>query len=203
MNESPQLDRSDRIGMYMSILLVAVGAVFAVVPAIQRLLEVGDGHDVPVTIPLDGETATLPLGPDGAAVSATVDVATVVVPDPAPATLFALYAEPIWTALLILAACVFAAILFLRLARGRAFQAGTSRLIYIGAGVVLVGWFVRSILTNMTTNGAISALSDYTYDDSVIFRTSLAPFFVFLVVGAFAAAFQIGERLQRDTEGLV
>ncbi|WP_062077098.1 hypothetical protein [Demequina globuliformis] len=197
------LDKADRIGMYISIGVVALGSLLALVPAVGRLREVGDGRDVPVTVPLSGHEAELPLGPDGAAVTASVDTATVVVPNPAPATLFALYAQPIWTALMVIVACGFAAALFLRLARGTAFSGRTSRLIYIGAGVLLVGWFGSGVLMNMTTNGALSALSDYTYDDYVIFETSLAPFFVYLVVGAFAAAFQVGERLQRDTEGLV
>ncbi|MFW2512782.1 hypothetical protein ACNI3K_03290 [Demequina sp. SO4-13] len=203
MDSATGLDRSDRIGMYLSIALVAVGAVLAVVPAVERLIEVGDGTDVPVTVPLTGEIAELPLGPDGAAVNATVDTATVIVPDPAPATLFALYAEPVWTALMVLTGAAFAMVLFLRLARGQAFQRGTSRLVYTAAGILLAGWFVGRILTNMTTNGAISALSNYTYEDSVIFETSLLPFFVFVLIGAFAAAFQIGEKLQRETEGLV
>ncbi|WP_061961190.1 hypothetical protein [Demequina flava] len=203
MKATPQLDRADRFGMYLSIVVVAVGAILAIAPTVDRLIEVGDGTNVPVTVPLTDEVATLPLGPDGAEVGVTVDTATVVVGDPAPATLFALYAEPIWDALTVLTGAAFAVMLFLRLARGRAFQRGTSRLIYFGTGVLLVAWFIGAMLTNMTTNGAISAVSDYTYENSVIYETTLLPLFVFIVIGAFAAAFQIGEKLQRDTEGLV
>jgi hypothetical protein len=202
MNEANRLDRSDQIGMYLSIVLVAIGVIIAVVPSVHRLIEVGSGTDVPVTVPLSGEAASLPLGPDGAMVSATVDTATVVVADPAPATLFALYAQPIWTILMVLTVGAFATMFFLRLARGRTFQRGTSKRVYLALSVLLFGWFVGGLLTNMTTNGALSAISDYTYD-SVTFETSLLPFFVFLVLAGFAAALQIGERLQRETEGLV
>lgn len=202
MTDARDLDRPDKAGMYLSIAVVTLAAVLAIVNAVRRLVEVGDGSDVPVTVPLTGETAALPLGPDGAALEATVETATVIVPDPAPATLFALYAEPVWIALMVVAGVVFAAMFFLRLARGLAFERGTSRLVYVAAGVLLAGWFVGSIITNMTVHGALSAVSDYTYD-SVSFEVSLLPFFVYLVVGAFAAALQIGERLQRDTEGLV
>jgi hypothetical protein len=58
------------------------------------------------------------------------------------------------------------------------------------------------MLTNMTVNGALSAVSDYTYD-GVVFSTDFVPLFGVLALAAIGAAFQIGERLQRDTEGLV
>jgi len=202
MNDASRLDRSDRIGMYMSIGMVLVGAALAIAAAVRRLIEIAPGTDVAVTVPLSGESAQLPLGPDGAAVLATVDTATVVVPDPAPATLFALWAQPIWDAALICALLMLVALFFLRLARGLAFAPHAGRLPYAAAAVVTVGWLGSGILTNMTTNGALSAISDYTYD-SAIFEVSLAPVLALMVLAAMGAALQAGERLQRDTDGLV
>lgn len=195
-------DRADRIGLYLSIALAAIGAGLAVWTAIRRLLEVGDGTHVPVTVPLTGEEAQLPLGPDGSAVTAVVETATVTVPDPAAATAFALYAQPIWDAVFVCLGLAVAAAFFLRLARGRVFTQGIVRLVYIATGVVAVGWLGSTILTNMTTNGALSALSDYTYD-SVVFDAGLTPVLGILLLGAVGAALDIGQRLQRDTEGLV
>jgi methyl coenzyme M reductase beta subunit len=188
--------------MYMSIGMVLVGAALAIAAAVRRLIEIAPGTDVAVTVPLSGESAQLPLGPDGAAVLATVDTATVVVPDPAPATLFALWAQPIWDAALICALLMLVALFFLRLARGLAFAPHAGRLPYAAAAVVTVGWLGSGILTNMTTNGALSAISDYTYD-SAIFEVSLAPVLALMVLAAMGAALQAGERLQRDTDGLV
>lgn len=202
MNSTPGLDRSDRIGMYASAVMVASGTVIAISAAVSRLREVAPGHDIPVTVPLDGETASLPLGPDGASVTTTVETATVIVPDPAAATLMALWAQPIWSALVVCAGLVIAALFFLRLARGQAFTRGASRLAYTGTGVIAVGWIGSSLWSNMTTNGAMSALSDYTYD-AVRFETSLVPPLAILIIGAMAAALQVGEKLQRETEGLV
>ncbi|MFW7414806.1 hypothetical protein [Demequina sp. SO4-18] len=202
MDTTPGLDRSDRIAMYAAAVMAASGAVIAITAAVERLREVAPGHDIPVTVPLDGETAPLPLGPDGAAVTATVETATVVVPDPAPATMFALWAEPIWAALAICAGLVIAVLFFLRLARGRAFTRGASRLAYTGAGVIAVGWVGDRLWSNMTTNGAMSAISDYTYGVA-IFEASLVPLLAILVVGAIGAALHVGEKLQRETEGLV
>lgn len=160
------------------------------------------GHDIPVLVPFVDEIATLPIGPDGAPIEVAVDRAIVTVPDPAAATLFALWAEPIVVALAIIAGIVVGALFCLRLARGRAFERGTARLILIGTGILAVGWFAGTMLTNMTVNGALSAVSDYTYD-GVVFSTDFVPFFGVLALAAIGAAFQIGERLQRETEGLV
>lgn len=202
MEESRSLDRADRIGMYMSIVFVAIGAGLVLTTAIRRLIEVAPGHDIPVLVALRGETAQLPLGPDGAMVPAEIDSATVVVAEPALATLMALWAQPIWHAVVGCTGLVLAAMFFLRLARGRAFTRGSARLAYAGAFVLAIGWFGSGMLANMTSNGALSAISDYTYD-SITFEASLQPMLAILVIGAVGAALQIGERLQRDSEGLV
>lgn len=202
MNDTTRLDRSDRIGMYISVALVVVGAAIAIIAAVQRVREVAAGGGIPVVVPLSGETVSLPLGPEGANVEAVVETATVRVSDPAPATLFALYAQPIWTALFTVAAIGVAALFFLKLARSHAFAGGAARLAYVGSGIVTIGWYGSTILTNMTTNGTLSAISDYTYE-STTFEAGLGPFLVVLVLAAIGAALQIGERLQRETEGLV
>jgi len=201
-DDTTKPDKGDRIGLYISIVLAAVAIALAGWGAAQRLIEVAPGHDIPVVVPLSGEQAALPLGPDGAALTVDVETATVVVADPATATLFALWAEPIVQFLAVAAGMVVASMFFLRVARGRAFKRGTAVLVTVGASIVAGGWFIGSILNNMTTNGALSAVSDYTYD-SVIFTADLAPFIWILVLGAVAGALQLGERLRRDTEGLV
>lgn len=202
MPESAAFSRSDRVGLYLAAGVFVVGVIIAIYGAVRRLIVVAPGKDIPVTVPVDGERADLPFGPDGAMVPVDVNTATVVVPHPAPATLFALWAQPIWMAVFVCLGLGIAALFVVRLARSMAFSSGTARLAYAGAGTVAVGWFGGTILTNMTTNGALSAVSNYTYD-SVIFETSLAPVAVTLLLGAAGAALHIGEKLQRDTAGLV
>jgi hypothetical protein len=202
MTETRMLPKSDRVGMYLAVGIGAIGIVLTAAQAIARLGEVAPGHDIPVLVPFVDESATLPIGPGGAPLEVAVDQAIVTVPDPAAATLFALWAEPIVVALAIIAGIVVGALFCLRLAGGRAFERGTARLILIGTGILAVGWFVGTMLTNMTVNGALSAVSDYTYD-GVVFSTDFVPLFGVLALAAIGAAFQIGERLQRDTEGLV
>ena len=71
-----------------------------------------------------------------------------------------------------------------------------------GAAVLTVGWVFGSLFTTMSVNGALAAVSDHTYD-GVLFSTDFTAMFGLLALGVVGAAFQIGERLQRDTEGLV
>lgn len=199
---STTLSRSDRIGMYATVVLGAIGAAATVWTAVTRLTEVLPGRGIPVLVPFVGETATLPIGPDGAPVPVDVDQAIVTVDDPAPATLFALIAEPIVVGLAILAVIVILCLFCLNLARGKAFAASTVRLVFVGTGVLLVGWVLGSMFRTMGVNGTLSAVSDYSYD-GVLFQTDFGVAFAVLALGAIGAAFQIGHRLQRETEGLV
>lgn len=200
--DATRLSRSDRLAMYLTMLLGAIGIGVTVWHAVARLIEVASGADVPVLVPFDGETAELPIGAGGAPVEVTVDQAVVTVPQPAAATQFALVAEPVVIALAIIAGIAILGLFCWNLARGRAFARANVRLIWWGVGVLGFGWFLGSMLTNMTVNGALSAISDYEYE-GVIFQSNWAPLFGVLALGAIGGAFQIGEKLQRETEGLV
>lgn len=198
----PSLSRSDRIGMYFTIVLGLVGAAAVLWTTITRLIEVIPNRDVPVLVPFSGETAELPIGPDGALVTADVQQATVIVPEPALATHFALIAEPIVVGLALILSIGLLCAFCWNLARGRAFHRSTTRIIFAAAGTVLAGWAIGSLFTTMTVNGALSAVSEYSYE-GVLFSTDLAPPIIALALGAIGSGFQIGERLRRDTEGLV
>lgn len=199
---TPTLSRSDRVGMYMTIALGLVGAASVVYTTIARLIEVAPGRNVPVLVPFINEKAELPIGPDGALVPVDVDQAIVTVAKPAAATQFALVAEPIVIGLALLAVIVLLCAFCWNLARGRAFDRSTTRIIFAGAGTVLAGWAIGSLFTTMSVNGALSAVSEYSYE-GVLFSTDFTPPIVALALGAIGAGFQIGERLRRDTEGLV
>jgi len=199
---TPSLSRSDRVGMYLTIALGLIGAAAVLWTTIMRLIEVAPGRDVPVLVPFIGETAELPIGPGGGSVDVAVDQAVVVVPQPAVATQFALVAEPIVVGLSLLILIALLCAFCWNLARGRAFHRSTTRIIFAGAGTVIAGWSLGSLFTTMTVNGALSAISDYSYE-GVLFSADFTPPIVALALGAIGAGFQIGERLRRDTEGLV
>jgi hypothetical protein len=201
-DQSSPLKRSERIALYLSAGIVIAAIAAGGASTVMRLAEVAPGHDIPVLVTLSDEQAALPLGPDGAAMTVDVETATVVVTDPAPATLFALWGQPIAQLLVIAASMAIAAAFMVRLARGRAFERGTARLAYAGGAVIVGGWFVDTVLTAIATNGALAAVSDQTYE-SMLFEISLGPVLAVLIIAAVGVALQIGERLQRETEGLV
>lgn len=196
------LGRADRIGLYATMGIAGAGAVAVAWLAIARIVEVLPGRDVPVLVPFVGETASLPIGPGGSAVEVVIDQATVTVPRPAAATQFALVAEPVVHGVAIIAGIALLALFCWNLASGRAFGRSNVRLVMWSAGVLAFGWLIGTIFTNMTVNGALSAISGHEYE-AAVFAMDWVPFFAILALGAIAAAFQVGERLQRDTEGLV
>ncbi len=195
-------DASDRLGLILTAGAAGLGIVAVLVSAIGRLAQVAPGRDIPVEVDLKDETVPLPLGPGGSHVDGTVDTATVVVADPAPATLFALWAEPIvwgatWIALLVIGA-----ILCVRLARAQVFDRFTYRMLYAASAILTAGWVGGSILTGMTVNGALAAVSEHTYEVQSL-SLNLGAVIGVVAIAAVATAVQVGERLRKEMEGLV
>jgi hypothetical protein len=194
--------RSDRWGMYLTIGACTTAVIATAWAVIARLVTVFSPNGVPVDIPFVDEAATLPIGPAGSGVEVEVDRAIVTVTDPAPATFFALVAEPIVTGLAIIAGVVLLLLFCVNVARGRAFARSTVRIVTSGAVVLLVGWGLGTLFRTMGVNGTLAAVSDHDYE-GVLFETDFTAFFALLALGAIGVAFQIGHRLQRDAEGLV
>lgn len=196
------LSRSDRIGMYLTVVICVIAAVVVSWSVIQRVADVAPGADIPVLVPFMDETAPLPIGPDGAPIEVEVDQAVVTVSDPAPATFFALIAEPIVVGLTTLGGIVLLCLFCINLARGRAFSSSTVRIVFTAAGVLIVGWVLGSLFRTMGVNGTLAVVSDGSYE-AMLLEFDFAPLFGVLALAAVGAAFQIGHRLQRETEGLV
>ena len=194
--------RSDRAGLYLTILIGVIGAVAALWVATRRFIEVLTAEAIPVLVPFRGEFAPLPIGPGGALIDVEVDQALVHVADPAPATLFALAAQPVVWALAMLIGIGLLGVVCFQLARGRAFAKATVRLVWAGIIAILIAWVLERLFTTMGVNGTLSAVSDYGYN-GVLFQVDPVTVYGFLALGAIGTAFQIGHRLQHETEGLV
>ncbi|GAA2885109.1 DUF2975 domain-containing protein [Microbacterium esteraromaticum] len=87
--------------------------------------------------------------------------------------------------------------------RGRVFSKTNTRIVAIGGGVGLVGAAAAHFFDNMLSNAAMAQAVEGPFDTAVI---SIEPFT--FVLAAFAIAvvgsvFVVGDRLQKDTEGLV
>ena len=202
LSSNTEVDKSDRLGLFLAVGFAVLGVIAAIVTTVRRLIEVAPGHNIPVLLPLTGHTAQLPLGPDGALVATALDSGTVVLADPTPGMLFALWAAPIVVGVAWAICLVIAALMLLRLARAQIFSHGSARLVYAAAAVVTVAWAVGSILNAMIATGTFTTLSDDTLDP-VYVEVSLAPAIAVLALAAVGVVIQVGERLQRDTRGLV
>jgi len=194
--------KSDRWGIYLTIGLCATGIIATLWAMVSRLIEVFSPGGVPVLVPFVDEVAPMPIGPGGTAVDVEVDQAIVTVTDPAPATSFALVAHPVVSGVAIIAGIALLLLFCLNVARGRAFARSTVRIVSAGAIVLLAGWGAGSLFRTMGVNGTLAAVSDRSYE-GVLFEADFTVFFAALALGVVGAAFQIGHRLQRDTEGLV
>jgi hypothetical protein len=95
------------------------------------------------------------------------------------------------------------------LMRGVAFGRGNTRLVSAAAFTVLIGWIVTSVLDGAASGPALESVGARgsrcllgcigTGQASVDYT----PLIAFLVLAVLAIAFRVGERMQRDTEGLV
>ncbi|MFL0412082.1 hypothetical protein ACH0AH_12975 [Microbacterium paludicola] len=196
------IDRGDRFAGWFTAALAAIGGIWIVVQAALRIAEVVRGTDVPVLAPFAGEQAELPIGPGGSPVTVTVDQAVIAGNGLAPITSVSLVLEAVVVALGLLAALACLALLCINLARGIAFSRPNSRLILIGTIALLVTWAAGGLFRTMGVNGTFAAVSEHSYDN-VIFAADLGPALAILALGMIGTAFGVGERLQRDTEGLV
>ncbi|WP_167137967.1 hypothetical protein [Diaminobutyricimonas sp. TR449] len=196
---------SERLSLVLFAVLAGVYGIAATVTAVTAFIEVVGGTEATVTL-----STEYPVPPDAAVGTATVlsgnfDSATVVVSALDWLSRAFLGGGILVTALMHLTIAATIVYLCLGLVRGRPFArpmtwllATTSNVLIlgglIGAGLTIAGQF--SIASQLDPDPAETVFPMAGYAD-------LAPLVVGVALAAAAAAFELGERLQRDTEGLV
>ncbi|MGY6497523.1 MAG: hypothetical protein ACXIUP_04780 [Microcella sp.] len=194
--------RGDR-GAILVFVGAGVGIALAfVVAAVLRLVELVSQPSVSVPAAFGGDVASLPIGPGGEPVEVQVTEAIITTSSLDPVSLGALITGVVVTTLAVVAlvACLIALSLGVR--RGEIFSRRNTRLAG-GAAAGLVAAAADPFFRTMGSNGAFAAISNGDFDN-VIFTAD--PFTFILAAFAIAivgSAFSVGERLQRDTEGLV
>lgn len=195
--------RGDRWSLFAFIAAGIAAAAATVVLAILRILEIlGPG---PTTVPVtfgDFQTA-LPFGDPDRTLSVAVDTGTIAATELPIASTIAGILAPVTTAIMVITivACLIA--LSLSLLRGTIFSRRNTRLVSVAGIVGLVGFGATKLFEVMLANGALAWATDRQYDNLAV-AVSPTPF----LIAAFAIAlictvFSIGERMQRDQEGLV
>ena len=177
--------------------------IVAVVAAVIRIVEVLPNRDVVVTASLAGTSARAPIGPGGSMVPVRLDGAEVTVDSLPAASLGALVIQQGVGAIVI--SVVVGCLLWVAASvlRGTMFSRTNTVLITTAGLSALFGWAIWSFFGTMVSNGALARLSDRDFDGAVV---SISP--LPYVLGAFATAivataFAVGDRMRRDTAGLV
>jgi hypothetical protein len=196
------LSRGDVASLVGFCVAGAVIAIYFTVFSIIRIVELARGTDVPVPVEFRGDSVDLPLS-TGGTIAVGLDSGTIIAPQlPLVAVVPGIIAQIVQ----IIAVVVVIACLIL-LARstigGRIFGRGRTALVATAGITGLLGFSGVRFFDNMLANATVSRLTDNSIDNAVL---TVEPFTFILaafVVALITTVFSIGDRLQKDTEGLV
>jgi hypothetical protein len=203
MTTTQPIKRADAVGLWIFMAAGAAIAIWVTWAAAARIIEVLPNRDVTVLAPFAGTPAEAPIGPGGAPVPVELEQAMLTVPELPIAAVWAIVIQQVVLVVAVVAVVVALIWLSRNVSRGRVFSRTNTVLVATAGLVGLLGYFAVPFFGNMASNGAFAVLSDRTFDNVIM---TLEPFALVLsafVVALLSTVFAIGERLQRDTEGLV
>lgn len=183
------------------VLIAAYITVFSVI----RIVELARGVDVPVLVEFAGAAANavdLPLA-TGGNVAVDLDSAILTAPQlPAVAVVPGIIGQVLQIiTIVVVIGCLI--LLARSTLSGRIFSRGHTALVATAGITGLFGFAAVRFFDNMLANATVAHVTDNGLDNAVI---SVEPFTFILaafVIALITTVFSIGDRLQRDTEGLV
>ena len=196
--------RKDRSDLRATVVTAAAAAVATITITVIRLLDLFAVDGITATARVGGVPADLPIGPGGSSVAGRLHEITFTAAaiDPISAGSYAAAIIITGLAYLVVIACTLR--FCLNLSRGKAFTKENTRLITITAITILAGTALAAFCNTMGANGAFASLGDgATNPDNSVTAGYWVATFASVALGAVAVAFRAGERLQRETEGLV
>lgn len=201
--KEPAISRADAASMWLFIVAAIAFAVFTLVRGILRVIELVHNSSVTVPATFADTTAGAPIGVDGTTVEVTLEEAMLTVEALPTASVWAGILEVV-TILLATTIVVICLVLLCReLLAGRIFSRRNTR-IALTAGITwLVGLALAPFFGNMVANGAFAVISERTFNNVVMTVDVQTLFTAAFVAALVASIFAVGDRLQRDQEGLV
>lgn len=206
------LDASDRAGLWIvgvGAALVALTHTVSMVISAQRIF----GHDPLAVegIPFSDDSVPEFTEHLPAITEARYEAVTAVVEGVPSAARWLLWGAEATGSLAAIGVCLALIWLCVRVARQRPFGRSATVALLITAALVMVGGVLPQMLATMGRAevvdhlGVAEMLAEQGRGMVMSFslELSLAPIGIGLALGVVAAAFEIGERLQRDTQGLV
>lgn len=133
---------------------------------------------------------------------AHLDRAIIPMSDLAPLPYAAFITSVVVHVLCLLVVLVCVGLFALNLSRGTAFNRHNTKLLTTTGVLVGVGYALPLLLDRFATLRALDALGEGRFQTAAE-EFDVLPLVVIFGIGAIASAFALGERLQRDTDGLV
>lgn len=198
---TPPLKRDERRLAIGAVGIGAASAIAIAATATSNLVRDLSGG-LSFSAPFMGDEAELPIGPDGAGVAVRVQEATISAPETPLISVVSHIVAVAGGALAMLVVVACLTWLCLNISRARIFDRANERLLSACAAATGLGWLVSLLFGTMTINGAFASISDGDYDN-VLAEVNFTPLIATFVFGVLAAAFRVGSRLQKETEGLV
>ncbi|MDN3445057.1 DUF2975 domain-containing protein [Microbacterium sp. APC 3901] len=194
-------DSGALIGFCIAGVLIAA---YITVLSIIRIIELARGVDVPVLVEfISSKTPVdLPLT-NGASIPVGVDSATITAPElPAIAAVPGIIGQiaQILTIIVVIGCLI---LLARSVLTGRVFSRRNTTLVATAGITGLLGFAAVRFFDNMLANATVATVADNAVDSAVI---SVEPFTFVLaafVLALIGTVLSIGDRLQRDTDGLV
>ncbi|MEV7756436.1 hypothetical protein AB0O16_01765 [Microbacterium sp. NPDC089180] len=201
---SRTLSRGDTGSFLLFIVAGVAIALWAVIRSVGTIVAAAGNRDVRVPVDFLDTIAQAPIGPDGASVPVELTGAVVTAPSLPLASLWALFLAEGTFAAAVVTVVTLLLILCIGILRGEIFSRRHTRLVVAVGMVSLIAAFAVPFFQNMVANGALAWLSDRTYDRGLTQQIDLPILIVIgFVAGLSSTVFAVGDRLRRDTEGLV
>jgi hypothetical protein len=194
------IGRGDRIG----VTVVGIGAlvVAAITLGATVIQVIGEITSATVRLDVMADSPASALTGSGGIDSARWTGAAIEASGAAPGDRMLLAAGTLLTGLSWVAVALAVAYLCRRLVQGSPFAATVTRVAIFTAFTVIVGPTLGRLLTDLATNTIVIAA--HAHDPLVVgFGFDAGTWAAGLALALVALAFRVGERLQRDTEGLV
>lgn len=195
--------RGDRWSLIAFIVCGVAIVVVTAALAIGRIIEILGPGPTAVSVEFADFSAALSYGDSGGTLPVAVDTGTIMATDLPLASTVAGVLGAILAVLLTAAVVMCLIALSVSLLRGTIFSKRNTWLVTTAGMIGLIGAGAAKLFDVMLANGAIASATNREYQG---FATSIAPgsfIMAAFIIALVCTVFTIGERMQRDQEGLV
>lgn len=193
-------DSGALIGFVLSGIAIAAWSTIA---SVMRIVELARGTDVPVSIEFFSQETVIDLEAGSDTVPLALNSGVLTAPQLTPLATVPGIIGQVVSIVTVLTVIGCLTLLARSILRGRVFSRRNTRLILTAGFTGLVGIAASTFFESMLSNATVHIVTDNTIRNSVL---TVEPFTFILgafIIAVIGTAFAVGDRLQRETEGLV